>query len=167
MPSPASSIVEALHQTLSNEVEDYRQLVNLTQHEHVALQNGSLTDLITTVQSKESMLSRLVQREENRQQLMTILLERLQLPASASLADLITCCDEIIAQKLATLRQEFINLVEQLNALNHDNQVLLQSELARVNATFNFAMAMLTPDKQYTINGLSSPVVGNIVNRQI
>jgi flagellar biosynthesis/type III secretory pathway chaperone len=170
MSSLTSSLLEALYQTLSNEVDGYRQLVTLTQSERVVLQTGNLSELMAKIQGKESLLSRLAQWEQARRRIMTSLAERLALPV-ASLSDLLVYCDETIGPKLSTLRQELITLVEQLRSLDQNNQLLLQAELVRVNVTLKFLLSDLAPDGQYVANGASLaprlPVTGNVRNWQI
>lgn len=170
MSSLLSPLLDALYQTLTGEVEDYRQLIHLTQREQTALQNGSLADLLATVEGKENLLNRLAQWEQARQRIMASLAQRLQLPA-ASLLDLLAYCDGSIGQKLAALRQEFAGLVEQLRSLNQSNQLLLQTELVRVNATLNFVLAIAAFDGPYSTRGTSQntslPAAGHVLNWQI
>lgn len=170
MSSQNSSLLEALLQTLVNEVEDFRRLVSLTQSERAALQNGNLADLMAAIQGKESLLNRLAQWEQARSRILSSLADRLQLPA-ASLSDLLAHCDQIIGQKLSLLRQEFVGLAEQLRLLNQGNQLLMQTELVRVNATLNFVLATLASDGAYSGGGSSQtprlPATGNVLNWQI
>jgi len=170
MSSPNSSLLDALYHTLISEVEDYRHLITLTESEQAALQKGNLTDLMATVQGKENLLSRLAQWEQARQRITATLAERLQLPA-ASLSDLLSHCDQAIGQKLSALRQEFVGLVEQLRSLNQSNQLLLQTELVRVNATLNYVLGPVASDSPYSVRGASRntrlPVAGNVLNWRI
>jgi flagellar biosynthesis/type III secretory pathway chaperone len=161
-----------LQETLSSEVEDYRQLLLLTQREQVALQKGNLVDLMATIPDKASLLQRLAEGEKSRQKTVVTLAEKLKLPADASLADLITFCDEAAGQNLSALRHEFMGLAEQLSHLNQGNQLLLQSELARVNATVNYFLSHMIAGAGYTVSGMTTPsslsqVTGNVLNWQI
>jgi flagellar biosynthesis/type III secretory pathway chaperone len=163
--------MEELHKVLSNEAETYRQLVDLTQREREALQKESLVDLTEVTHNKEVLMGNLVKLEQLRGQVVTALAKDLNLPAGASLLDLINHLDETIAQKLSTLRQEFINLVEQLLTLNHGNQLLLQSGLAHIEATFDYLASVVTPaDGNYTARGGTQPqqqtTTGNMLNWQ-
>ncbi|NJN92588.1 MAG: flagellar protein FlgN [Anaerolineales bacterium] len=165
-------IVDTLHHNLVNEVEDYRQLLSLTQCEQIALQSGNLTDLTATTEAKISLLQRLADWEKKRQQIMAKLAEKLKLPAPPSLSELIAFCDETVAEKLATLRQEFINLTEQVYLLNQGNQLLLQTELVRVNATVNYLLSGTSAGVGYTTNGISAHLTppssaGNVFNWQV
>lgn len=170
MSSQNSSHFEALLQTLVSEVEDIRRLVSLTQSERTALQNGNLADLMAAIQGKESLLNRLAQWEQARSRILNGLADRLQLPA-ASLSDLLAHCDDVIGQKFSLLRQEFVGLAEQLRSLNQGNQLLMQTELVRVNATLNFVLAALASDGPYSGGGSSQtprlPTAGNVLNWQI
>lgn len=172
MPLLPTPIIDTLHHTLTNEVEDYRQLLSLTQREQVALQRGSLTDLIATTEAKTSLLQRLADWEKTRQQIVIKLAEKLKLPLIPSLSDLIAFCDETAAEKLAALRQEFINLTEQVYLLNQGNQLLLQTELVRVNATVNYLLSGTSAGVGYTTNGISAHLTppssaGNVFNWQV
>lgn len=165
-------IIDTLHNTLVNEVEDYRQLLSLTQCEQIALQNGNLTDLTATTEAKISLLQRLADWEKTRQQIMAKLAEKLKLPTTPSLSELIVFCDETVAEKLATLRHEFINLTEQVYLLNQGNQLLLQTELVRVNATVNYLLSGTSASVGYTTSGISahltpSTSAGNVFNWQV
>jgi flagellar biosynthesis/type III secretory pathway chaperone len=167
---PASSL-ESLHQTLIGEIEDYRQLAVLTQQEQVALQDGNLDDLICTVQKKEGLLTRMGKWEKTRQQVIAHLAAILKLPANVSLADLLVFCDEGIAQKLAALRQEFLALSEQIRRLSQGNQLILQSELVRVDATINYLLSDVTAGSYCApkggVNSISKlPVAGHLLNWQ-
>lgn len=164
--------IDSLHHTLANEVEDYRQLLSLTQREQVALQRGSLTDLVATTEAKTSLLQRLADWEKIRQHIVIKLAEKLKLPVTPSLSHLITCCDETVAEKLNTLRQEFISLAVQLRLLNQGNQLLLQTELVRVNATVNYLLSGTSMGVGYSTSGISAhlappPSAGNIFNWQV
>ena len=170
MSSLLSSLFESLHQTLANEIKDYRQLITLTQLEHVALQDGNLSDLLATTQNKENLLIKLAQWEQIRTRIMANLAEQLRMP-SPSLTDLITCCNETVGQTLSALHQEFVTLVEQLRTLNQNNHLLLQTEMVRVNAILNFVFSTIAPGGQYSVNGSSQTtqqsLAGKVLNWQI
>lgn len=151
-----TSAIDNLHHTLANEVEDYRQLLSLTQREQVALQHGSLTDLVATTEAKTSLLQRLADWEKMRQQIVIKLAEKMKLPVTPSLSDLITFCDETAAEKLNALRQEFVILTEQLRLLNQRNQLMLQTELVRVNTTVNYLFSGTSMGSGYSTNGIST-----------
>lgn len=166
------SIVDTLHHTLVGEVEDYQQLLSVTQREQVALQTGSLIDLKATTEAKSSLLQRLADWENTRQQIMAKLAEKLKLPVIFSLSDLIAFCDENTAEKLTALRQDFASLAEQLHLLNQGNQLLLQTELVRVNVTVNYLLSGASMGVGYTTNGVSAhlatpPSAGNVFNWQV
>lgn len=168
---PPSSL-ESLQQTLTHEIEDYRQLAALTHQERVALQSGNLDDLIATVGAKESLLTRLSTWERNRQQLIAHLAAILKKPASITLSELLTFCDDNIAQKLSALRQEFIALVEQIRGLSQGNQLLLQAELVRVDVTVNYLLAAITPGGYQPVHMAGNPapklpVAGNMLNWRV
>ncbi len=167
---PASNL-ESLHQTLTGEIEDYRQLAMLTQQERVALQGGNLDDLICAIQKKEGLLTRLSQWEKARQQVMAHIAALLKLPATISMADLLAFCDEGIAQKLSVLRQEFLTLSEQIRGLSQGNQLLLQTELVRVDATINYLLSDVATGSYHSPKGAGNsasrlPVAGHMLNWQ-
>jgi hypothetical protein len=161
-----ATIIE-LQNTLTKEASGYRKLVELTRREQEALRTNNLVDLAVMVQDKEELLPQLQQWEANREQLVAQLAGEFQLPVAATLTDLIERLDGAIAQKLAALREEFVNLVEQLIRLSHANQMILQAGLVRVDATFQY-LASLTATKpaHYSANGAgpSSPQTGNVLN---
>lgn len=162
--------VEKLHQLLVCEANGYRQLVALAQRERAALRAENLAELAAAVQHKESLLPQLKQWETAREQLVARLRQDLQLAATATLGDLLERLDGAIAQKLTVLRTEFVSLVEQLVQLNHGNQLMLHSGLARVDATFGYLASLAAPpDGHYTPRG-GGPVqtpTGNVLNWEV
>lgn len=163
---------ESLHQTLTIEIEDYRQLAMLTQQERAALQSGNLDDLVCAVQKKEGLLIRLDKWAKTRQQLINHLAVMLRLPVTTSLVDLLAFCDEGIAQKLSVLRQEFLALAEQIRGLSQGNQLLLQVELLRVDATVNYLLSNVTMGSYHSPKDAGNsahrlPVAGNMLNWQV
>lgn len=163
--------VEDLHITLAKEAEDYRLLVAATQRERTALVENSMDALNATVQEKETLTARLAQWAEKREQLTAFLAGCLGLPATVTLTDLVSHFEETIARQLLALRDEFITLVEQLIILNHGNQLLLQSELVRIETTFDYITTSVTkPVANYTVNGSqirpTSQAGSNFLNRQ-
>ncbi|MFN8457149.1 MAG: flagellar protein FlgN [Anaerolineae bacterium] len=163
----SASTLESLYQTLTSEIEDYRQLVVLTHQERAALQSGNLDDLIGTVQKKETLLTRLNKWEKARQQLMAHLAALLKLSTTISLADVLAFCDEGIAPKLSALRQEFLALSEQVRSLTQGNQLLLQAELVRVDATVNYLLSDVTPGNYHANSTPRLPVAGNVLNWRV
>lgn len=167
MPALSLSNLESLHQTLLGEIEDYRQLVMLTQQERVALQSNNLNDLICTVQQKESLLSRLAKWEKTRQQIVTHLAAMLKLPSNVSLIDLLAFCDESIAQKLSALRQELLSLSGQIRRLTQGNQLLLQAEAVRVDATINYLLSDVATGSYHGNSTSRLPVAGHVFNWRV
>jgi flagellar biosynthesis/type III secretory pathway chaperone len=164
--------VEMLHTILSDEAEAYRQLVQLARREHTALQHENLPELVTATRDKEVLMAKLGQWEQKREQLVAHLAKELKLPYGATLSDLIVRLDDTIAHKLSALRQEFVNLMEQLLTLNHSNRLLLQAGLTRVEATFDFLASIAIPaDGSYTATGgshvQSQAAAGNVLNWEI
>jgi len=165
-------MLEELKHILSGEIEDYRQLLFLTQHERAALQSGSLIELMATTQDKTHLLQQLTESSRSRQQIGTKLAETAKLPSEASLADLLPFCDETIGQTLNSLRQEFITLAQQLHSLNQENRLLLQTELARINATVNYLLPDISLSAGYSVQGAAAPsspapAAGNVLDCHI
>ena len=168
LAQPAS--LEDLHDALVKEAECYRQLVALTEQEHQALRAGDLARLQATVHDKGRVLQSLSQGEHLRETIVAQLGERLNLPPAASLSDIIAQADETATRGLAALRLELRTLLERLLVLNHGSHLLLQSELERVNATFDYLMSSVaSSERQYTASGddRSQPARGNVLNWQI
>lgn len=168
----SSEKVEALHQILTKEAATYQQLIEITQRERIALQEEDLVDLETTFRDKKNLIVLLNDWEQNREQLIASIAQELQLPATTSLSELISHFDKAIAHKLSKLRQEFINLVEQLLSLNFGNQLLLRGELDRIDATFDYlALATVPVEGNYTSNKdrriQKQAATGNVLNWQI
>jgi len=166
----ASPAVEDLHTALAGETETYRELVGLTRRERVALQDKNLTSLAEIVRQKEAVLADLMRGEHTRTQILARLSEEINVPASASLSDIIAVLEGPEAQNLLSLRQELTDLVEQLLSLNHGNHLLLQSELDQVDATFNYLMSStFTTDGAYTARGDARPQAtpGTVLNWRI
>lgn len=148
--------VEMLQETLSGEAEGYRQLVIMTQREREALVHNRLDDLNKVVNEKLTLATCLKEWEKRREEVTARLARYFGLPATVSLAELAVCFEEAVAQKILALRDEFVELVEQLVKLNHINQQLLQAELVRIDATFNFIASASTRS-----NGQYYTAVGN------
>ncbi len=174
-----SSTAEELQNVLASEAAAYQRLVELTQCERTALQVGTLVELAATIRDKEAILESLARLEQTRERITAQLSQELKLPAEVSLPDLITRLSEVslnangavegngIAHKWIALRREFINLVEQLITLNQGNRLLIQAELACVDATFDYLGRInAAPDGQYTARGNShaQPAAGNVLN---
>jgi len=165
-------VLETLYATLVAEAEDYRQLVAVTEREREALLGNNVTDLNTAIKAKQSLMSHLTRWAEKREQMTLAIAQELNLPANASLTDIIVHLGETIAQKLIAVREEFIDLMEQLITLNYANKLILQSELVRVDSTFDYIAAMAAePNSNYSAPGANSFAAnnasGNILNWQI
>lgn len=171
MESHAESVQQLLH-ILSSEATAYRQLVKLTEQERAALQAHKLHDLAATVQAKETLASQVAEWEAQRTRLTQHLAESLHLPATATLAELISRLDGPIAPQLEALREEFVRLMEQLLALTHGNRLLLEAGLSRVEATFGYIASLAAqPDGHYTASGRGhvqpQAAAGNMLNWKI
>lgn len=167
-----SETAQQLHQVLISEAAAYRQLIKLTEQERAALQAHRLSDLATTVKAKEVLSTQVAEWEEQRTRLTHTLAESLQLPETATLAELIARLDGAMASKLGGLREEFVGLMEQLLALTHGNRLLLEAGLLRVEATFGYIASLAAqPDGHYTANGRShvqpQAAAGNMLNWKV
>jgi hypothetical protein len=178
MTSNLLSGVEELYNILKLEAESYRQLIILSQHEQVVLQEENLTGLLTTVREKEVLREQLVQWEQAREEIAGNLVDELRLPATVSLSELIGHLDTRVSlpqrgiiEKLSGLREELINMFEQLIAINYGNQLLIHSGLARVHATFDYLTSLVASSNgNYTHGGQNQKgqaVSGNVLNWQI
>lgn len=167
--------IEELHNVLVSEAEVYRQLVALTQRERVALQEKCLASLSTALRAKEVLLEDVGRWQRTRELIVERLAQEWHLPAGTSLSDLVARFDDTRPQvrRIIALRQEFIELVEQLLELNHGNRLLIHAELARLEATFDFLVQATVPDDEPYTAPDSSPVRrppaagGNVLNWQV
>ena len=166
-----SENVTALYELLANQADAYRELIELTRQEHQALQHEDVAGLAEVTFSKETIVDRLGHWDSAREQLTASVASALKLPSTTPLSDIIAHLDQPTAEKLSALRQEFIDLFEQLLGLAHGNRLLLESGLARVNATFDHISALAVPsDGQYTASGdkqtVSEGAAGSVLNWQ-
>ena len=152
--------VETLQETLSGEAEGYRRLVEMTEREREALVHNRLDDLNKVVSEKLTLATHLKEWEKRREEVTAGLARHFGLPANVSLAELAVCFEEAAAQKILALRDEFVGVVERLAKLNYINQQLLQAELVRIDATFNF-IASASASASAQSNGQYYTAVGN------
>ncbi len=149
----AQSMIEALETVLASEAAKYRELVALTVHEQAALKAGDMVVLNETAHQKQTLLPQLNRWAKRREQLTAVLADTFHLPATVTLTDLLARMESSIASTLISLREEFIDLMEQLIALNYANSLILQTELARVDSTYSYiASLMVEPEPGYTSN---------------
>ncbi len=149
--------VERLHDTLEAEAAEYRRLVLLTENERDAILQNDIDTLNATVEAKETLTVHLARWAQKREYLTACFVREFGLPETSTLTDLLAHFEETLAQKLTALREEFINLVERLITLNHGNQLLLRSELVRVESTFDYiARTVIKPDGHYTARGAAT-----------
>lgn len=164
------STIEALETVLASEAAEYRRLVALTANEQSALKAGDVVTLTETVQQKQALLPQLNRWAKRREQLTASLAATLHLPADATLTDLLANIEGAVSGTLVTLREEFIELMEQLITLNHANKLILQTELARVDSTYRYIASLLSePEPVYAPNhtGNGSSARGNILNWEV
>lgn len=167
--SPEKTIIE-LEETLANEAAEYRQLVELTACEQMALKSSNLDELSDAIRKKQALIPEINRWTSRREQLTAGLAARFNLPTNATLTDILTHFEGAIAQKIIRLREEFIELMEQLITLNHANKMILQTELARVNSTYDYIAAMLAdPAEGYAPTGVTQTGKnrGNILNWEV
>jgi len=149
--------VERLQDTLEAEAAEYRRLVSLTESERTAILSNDVDALHATVEAKETLTVHLARWAQKREYLTTNLAKEFGLPENAALTDLLAYFEETLAQKLTALREEFISLVERLITLNHGNQMLLRSELVRVESTFDYIKhTTIRPDGHYSARGAAT-----------
>ena len=166
---PEKTIIE-LGQVLSNEAAEYRQLVVLVAREQAALKSNDLDELNDAVRQKQALIPGINRWTSRREQLTAALAARFNLPTNATLTDILAHFEGAIAQKIIQLREEFIELMEQLITLNHANKMILQTELVRVNSTYDYIAAMLAEPKDgYAASGTtqSGQNRGNILNWEV
>lgn len=161
--------IALLEQTLLEEAAEYRALVSLTEQEQEALMSNDLQGLEQTIREKETLLAKVATWAGKRENLTTTLAAMFGLAANATLTDILSHIEETSAQKMITLREEFIELVERLISLNYTNKMILQTELVRVDSTFQYITTTLSePANGYTARGSSKNSAGkNILNWQI
>ncbi len=162
--------IEALETVLASEAAEYRQLVALTANEQAALKQGDVVTLTETIRQKQALLPQLNRWAKRREQLTASLAAALHLPANATLTDLLTHIEGAVADTLIALREDFIDLMEQLITLNHANKLILQTELVRVDATYRYITSLLTePEPVYAPNhtGNGTNARGNILNWEV
>jgi len=148
--------IQQLEDTLVHEAAEYRQLVALTAREQAALKASDLAELNDTIREKQSLLPKISHWTTRRERLTAALAARFNLPTDATLTDLLAHVEGAIAEKMIALREEFIELMEQLIVLNHTNKMILQTELARVDSTYDFITAMFSePNDNYAPPGAS------------
>jgi flagellar biosynthesis/type III secretory pathway chaperone len=190
MSLPETSTLEDLYDVLRDEAESYRRLVLLTQRERSALHAGKLTDMETAIREKEAILASVAQQERRRELIVAHLAKERRLPAGVSLLELISDLAETVPslnlstshlsgtsgkensmlQKLKSLYQEFASLAEQLLMLNQGNRSVIQAELVRVNATFEYLSQIFkSSNERYTCRGKDhlQPNAGSVLNWQI
>jgi flagellar biosynthesis/type III secretory pathway chaperone len=164
--------IEELQNILVAESEAYQQLITLTQAERSALQKEDLDNLTSVTQEKQELLEKVSAWEQVRATIMAHLANEFGLPPDVSLLDLITHMDESVADTLSDIRNEFIQLVEQLLTLNHGNQLMLQTGLVRIESTFDYLSTIAAPrNSSYSANGNSATPTrqqasGNMLNWQ-
>lgn len=171
--------VQKLQQVLTVEAGLIHQLVALTEQERTALQAEGLAELTVVTREKEAALHQLTERETVRGQIVAGLVERLNLAPNVSLSELLFHLEQIpgfpddLKARLTALYQEVVSAMEQLLILNHGNRPILETGLARVNATFDYLAAIIVPHEAgaYTASGQtpakSKAAAGNMLNWQI
>lgn len=161
--------ISLLEQTLLEEAAEYRALVSLTEQEQKALMSNDLEGLEQTIQAKETLLAKLATWANRRESLTATLAAMFGLAANATLTDILAHIEAASAQKMIALREEFIELVERLISLNYTNKMILQTELVRVDSTFQYIRATFSePANGYTAHGSNKNSAGkNILNWQI
>jgi flagellar biosynthesis/type III secretory pathway chaperone len=168
MTTPTTGI-EELHSLLNTEAEGYQQLLALTRVEQTALKEENLVTLTAVTQDKQAVMDKLARWEQAREKLVSVLAAQLNLPPGASMLELIAHLDEAVAARLLEMRNRFINMVELLLTLNHGNRLMLQTSLARVEATFDYLSSVAAPpDGSYTAKGSAhtqnQAAAGNMLN---
>lgn len=171
--------VEELQQVLAAEAELIRHLVALTEQERAALQMDNLVDLAAITREKEAVLHRLAEREGVREQIVGRLVELLKLSPDVSLPELLFHLDQLtgfparLKAEVADLHQAVVTSMEQLLTLGYGNRSILETGLARVNATFDYLAAVIAPPEAgaYTAKGQNQAkpeaAAGHMLNWQI
>ncbi len=162
--------IEALETVLASEAAEYRRMVALTANEQTALKRGDMVTLNETIRQKQALLPQLNRWAKRREQLTASLAAALHLPADATLTDLLATIGDTVSDTLITLREEFIELMEQLITLNHANKLILQTELARVDSTYRYIASLFSePEPVYAPNrtGNGTGTRGNILNWEV
>lgn len=161
--------IALLEQTLLEEAAEYRTLVSLAEREQQALMSNDLQGLEQTIKAKETLLAKVATWASKRESLTATLAAMFGLASSATLTDILVHIEAASAQKMIALRAEFIELVERLISLNYTNKMILQTELVRVDSTFQYITATFSePTNGYNARGSNKNSAGkNILNWQI
>lgn len=164
-----SQTIALLEQTLAKEAAEYRQLVSLAEREQQALMSNNLQKLEQTIREKETLLTQVATWASKREKLTAALAAKFGLASNATLTDILAHIEEKVAQKMIALREEFIELMERLITLNYTNKMILQTELVRVDSTFQYITSTFSePANGYTASGSNKSSAGkNILNWQV
>jgi hypothetical protein len=149
-----TSLEDALYHLLCDEIQKYRELVELTRFEQNALCQENLNDLSQAIKEKEQHLATILRCAEVRDQHTNEMLKVFGLTKKHSLSELLNSFDETSKEKFEILQQEFENLMEQFCILNHTNYLLIRCGLSFTEATIEQITSIMTAsDESYTARG--------------
>ena len=160
-------VASELLDVLSNEVEACREMVSLTLRERSTLQAGDVSALTAVLRDKETVLEALNAWHNARERIRMGLVRDKSAPTDSTLSQLAVHFDGESRRALEPKQKELTELVRQVMALNQGNRMLIEADLARVQATFDFIARTAEPDDgtYTTVNGSrSKPLTGNVFN---
>ncbi len=124
-------LLEQLTDVLSDHCSAYRDLSVLLSAQTEALQKNDLSELSLLLRSQEELVSGITASEERRKGIQSQLAEKLQVRDNLLLSELLEMpgLPEGPGQRLSRLRENLVELTEQVRELNQENHELVQQAL--------------------------------------
>lgn len=159
---------EKLYKILSEEYRVYEELQSLATKKQTALIENELEELAGIVEAETELMDNVDNLEEARLQLLEDIAESFTEPADElSFGDLLEELPEEKQDKFSDLREELLELIEELNALNEGNRQLLMEAL-KFNEFSLKTVIGAENNQTYSTGGKSSKKdkSNRIINRQ-
>jgi len=151
-------LLAILEDTLVSEFRAYEALLSVTRDERRILSVGDAKALLELIRHKSQLLDDVDQLERKRQETISAwsqLVGRQSVPAN--LRSMLPDLDATMAQRLDSLRDGILVLIEEQRELARGNKLLVNSALQQVQAVRDFLLNLCDTPRGYQPVGVSGP----------
>jgi len=135
-----SENIEELFETLKKEYDIYTQLKETANAKKDAIVTNEIDDLAEAVERENEILDDLEKLEEKREEILKLLEQKYDLAQDFQFSNLINNFPQKWQEKFTELRNDLLEVIDEIHEKNQENAVLLD-EAIKLN---NFSLKMLT-----------------------
>ncbi len=129
--------IKQLYTIMDEEMQIYKGIADIEKEKHSLLMKGIFTDLEPINNKLADQIKESLKIEQKRLTVSGFVIKELGLPVESSFKDIIENLPEDYSPKFNRIRDEFVNLIEEIKHLNNVNSKIIAESKRLIDVTLN------------------------------